>query len=177
MLTVDAERFWALVRRGAPDVCWEWTGKKIKGGYGDFVVQLGDGRQKHIIAHRWAWSEEHGEIAIGMLVLHRCDNPPCVNPAHLFLGTQQDNMDDQAAKGRRPDQTGGLNKHARLSEADVLEIRRLVNEAGLTRTEVASRFGIDRRHASDIATGLAWSHIPMADRPGKGRPGRPRKVA
>lgn len=171
----DQERFWAQVSPDA-DSCWTWTGKTIRGGYGDFRVSV-DGRLRHIIAHRWAWEDAHGPIPSGMLVLHRCDNPPCVNPAHLFLGTQQDNMDDQAAKGRRPAAKGADNKHARLSVEDVAAIRRLVNEERLTLAAVAARFGISRRHVAKLADGEAWSHVPLATAQPARRRGRPRKHA
>jgi hypothetical protein len=87
------ERFWARVRKG-PE-CWEFAGPTRK-GYG----QLGVGSGRHISAHRISWELANGPIPDGMQVLHTCDNPPCVNPAHLFLGTHQDNMDDMVAKGR-----------------------------------------------------------------------------
>lgn len=91
-------RFWAKVdRSGGPEACWPWTGARAWNGYGQF----GDGGQIHI-ASRVAWELSCGPIAEGLHVLHRCDNPPCVNPAHLFLGTHSDNMRDMVAKGRLP---------------------------------------------------------------------------
>ena len=174
--TKTRERFWDQVQRGAPGECWLWTGKKIRGGYGDHVASV-DGRWKHTIAHRFAWAEANGPIPVGLLVLHRCDVPACVNPAHLFLGTQQDNMNDQAAKGRRPPAEGERNKHARLTEEQVREIRRLVNEEGAKRTDVGARFGVDRSWVSLIASGRAWSHVALTSPPVPGKRGRPRKVA
>lgn len=89
-----ADRFWAKVNRG--DDCWEWAGGRNQGtGYGFFSV-----RSRTIGAHRAAWEVANGPIPAGIDVLHRCDNPPCVRPDHLFLGTHRDNMRDMRAKGR-----------------------------------------------------------------------------
>lgn len=89
----NANLFWQHVKVGDPSECWLWTGSKHKQGYGLY----GAGPRR---AHRIAWTLIHGEIPPGLQVLHRCDNPPCVNPAHLFLGTDKDNHQDKAAKGR-----------------------------------------------------------------------------
>jgi hypothetical protein len=92
------ERFWLKVNKSGPVVrddlgpCWVWTGRTRNTGYGGF------GRSW--LAHRFAWELTNAPIADGLCVLHRCDNPPCVNPAHLFLGTQADNNRDCGAKGR-----------------------------------------------------------------------------
>jgi hypothetical protein len=89
----NGNAFWRRVRVGSPEECWPWTGAKHKQGYGLY----GAGPKR---AHRVAWTLVHGEIPPGLQVLHRCDNPPCVNPGHLLLGTALDNQQDKAAKGR-----------------------------------------------------------------------------
>lgn len=99
-------RFWAKVRKGAPDECWQWLGAKSALGYGSIIAgsrYTGDSGPRH--AHRVSWELTNGPIPPGegyhgTCVCHRCDNPSCVNPAHLFLGSQLDNIADRHAKGR-----------------------------------------------------------------------------
>lgn len=88
------ERFWSKVRRSAG--CWEWTASRTKRGYGQFLLTTG----RPILAHRMVWVLTHGVIPDGLYVCHKCDNPQCVRPDHLFLGSQGDNMRDMSAKGR-----------------------------------------------------------------------------
>lgn len=90
------ERFWSLVSVGPPDVCWEWLGYKTKKGYGQLPVM-----HPHRRAHRMAFELSGGRLKPGEVVLHRCDNPPCCNPRHLFAGTQLDNVRDRQSKGRQ----------------------------------------------------------------------------
>lgn len=99
-----ADRFWARVEKRGPDECWPWTGYRDAKGYGQIALN----RRTAEGAHRVSWALARGEIPDGIHVLHRCDNPPCCNPAHLFLGTHADNMWDMKAKGRASGGPGPL---------------------------------------------------------------------
>ncbi len=127
--------------------------------------------------HRLSWVMSHGVIPNGLWVLHRCDNPPCVRPSHLFLGTQSDNMRDMARKGRNPVQRtaahtarmraairdenrprGSANARARLTDAGVREIRRL-RSTGLSQQAIGERIGVSQSAVSHVLRGKTWGHI------------------
>ncbi len=106
------------------------------------------------MAHRWAWVQAHGEIPAGMCVLHRCDNPPCINVAHLFLGTKSDNNVDRRTKGRSAPQDGEHNPRARLTQTQVNAIR---IDPRPQRT-IATEHGISQTQVSRIKNGVRWAH-------------------
>lgn len=150
-----AERLWERVDKNAPNGCWLWTGN-LDGGYGKIHVAHGTCER----AHRLAWRLLNGPIPPGMLVCHNCpggDNPACVNPAHLWLGTYEDNNRDRAAKGRGA--VGERAGSAKLTEQSVREIRELV-PAGLPQAEAAKRYGISEGYVSSIIHRRKWQHIP-----------------
>lgn len=132
--------------------CVEWGGRRNETGYGI------DGNRR---AHRVAWEREHGPIPQGLCVLHRCDNRACVNPEHLFLGTQLDNIADREAKGR------GVPPPSRkkLTDADVAEMRRLYRRydrsGGWTQARLAERFGVSRGHVSRLVNGFHYPEAPV----------------
>lgn len=151
-----AARFWTKVRRPASDECWPWTGAlSTKSGYGRICV---DGRV--VNAHRVAWALTHGPIPEGMDVLHRCDNPPCVSPDHLFLGTHADNMRDRKQKGRNPNVIGIRNPKARLTEADVLAIRERRRNGDHRVEATAEQYGISVANYWAIVYRRSWKHLP-----------------
>lgn len=132
------ERFWQRVDRGQGDACWNWRGAHHPFGYG--LLQGRNPRRLHR-AHRLSWEIHQGPISGGLLVLHRCDNPACVNPAHLFLGTPADNLRDAYAKARmRPTER---RRRARLTPSELQGIREGF-QAGRTMADLARSFGICR---------------------------------
>lgn len=152
---------------GAPDACWEWSGTRSgTTGYG-----MAQWEGKTIYAHRLSWEFHCGPIPSGLFVLHHCDNPPCWNPAHLFLGTPHDNTTDAVRKGRlargerhgsrtHPERLvrGERHHQAKLTETDVREIRGQA-ATGMTQTAIAAHFGVHRSTVSDILTGKWWRNV------------------
>ena len=139
-LVLDAEskemRFWNKTKKQKSG-CWEWTGSKFKSGYGQVRI-----KRKLARAHRIAWELVNGPIPKGMCVLHRCDNPPCVNPDHLFLGTQSENMQDMVEKDRRG-----------LTMLQKQEIRKRYAKGVVFQRELADEYGVTRSYISIIISG------------------------
>lgn len=145
--------FWTRVKKKPG--CWEWIGTMNR-NYGRF---RGDQ------AHRVAYQLQVGPIPDGMLVCHKCDNPKCVRPSHLFLGTYQDNMSDKVLKGRqshvgcsRNPPKGEKNPKAKLTEDAVREIRRLVG-SGMTLAAAGRMYGVRYQSISSLIRGDTWSHV------------------
>lgn len=150
-----AARLEAKTRRGStPDECSEWTGGR-RANYGRFQY-----RGKSLAAHRVAWEVYHKrKIPQGMCVCHRCDNPPCVNPQHLFLGTREENTADMVAKDRQ--QRGEGINHAKLTADRVVEARKLARE-GHHYWDLAERYSVGNTTIRYAVTGKTWKHIPGA---------------
>lgn len=152
------ERFWSKVdtRGGDAEKCWPWLASLWRTGYGRFFLPGRAKSRNRAYAHRIAYELHYGAIPDGMLVMHTCDNRACCNPAHLKLGTHADNMLDRDMKGRQANQKGAANGNARLSEADVRKIKRLV-KSGMSQMKIAALFGIRQPHVSRIVRGTAWN--------------------
>lgn len=150
----ERDRFMSYVEKEGPNSCWEWTGAHDgRGGYGSFKLCAGHS----IGAHRYAYLTFIGPIPDGVLVCHTCDNPGCVNPAHLFLGSDADNAQDAARKGRMP--RGENHPNAILTRAQVIEIRALY-ESGSSMLSLAKQFGTCRSNISYIVNYHSWRHVP-----------------
>ncbi len=149
----DIARFWEKVDRRGPKECWEWQATRISNGYGRFRIG-------HFLyrAHRVAFVITNSDTKLQ--VCHYCNNPPCCNPKHLYAGTQKDNVQQCIAEGRftRGDNCGEKQGHAKLTEADVREIRRLYAGGWLQRV-IAKEYGINQTAVSKICTGRNWKHI------------------
>ena len=143
------ERFWSLVDKGGD--CWEWLGRRDEKGYG----RVGFNSRPNVGAHRVSWTLTHGDPG-EQFVLHRCDNPPCVNPDHLFLGTQADNNRDRHAKGRTGGFVGTRNR-AKTSPEDIADMRDL-RRSGMTQQDIADRFGLSRGNVAKIVKGALPKH-------------------
>ncbi len=149
-----AERFAAKWERDEATGCWVWKATLHSNGYGRFKLP---GRMA--FAHRASWELHRGPIAKGLFVLHRCDNPPCVNPDHLWLGTHNENMADMRAKQR---QNKGTRQHAaKLTEPMVYGIRAMLKH-GASHEECSIIFGVGRSTIQEVGTRATWDHLPDA---------------
>lgn len=134
--------------------CWLWIGTTTW-GYG-LIWEGGKRNQKLLRAHRASWLIHYGPIPDGLFVLHKCDTPSCVNPTHLFLGTQKDNIQDSIDKDRHA--YGGKNGQSKLTAKQVETIRFLLS-FGHTHSSIAEKYGVARSTISGINTGKSWRHI------------------
>ena len=143
--------------READSGCWEWTANSHSFGYGMIRRRRRDGSWTSVGAHRVSWELHNGQIPEGMSVLHRCDNPACVNPDHLFLGTHADNMADKAAKGRGSFR-GARNPRARFVPDDVRAIRNR-HADGESIRGLARSYGCSQCAIQGIVHRRTWRHI------------------
>ncbi len=150
------KRFFSKFSRKGDDDCWIWTGSRLPKGYGSFSVNR---IRKN--AHRVSWTIHYGEIPSGMLVCHKCDNPPCVNPYHLFIGTNQDNVNDKMNKGRQRWTTvkGAQHYKAILTEKDVLKIRKMYSTKKYSSFQLAELFQVSRGCIDGVVYNKTWKHL------------------
>lgn len=146
-------RFWRYVSK--TDRCWLWTASTNGQGYGQIGTRI-DGKRITISAHRLSFEIHYGPIPPGMNVLHSCDNPPCVNPEDLFLGTDQDNVNDMIAKHRLA--IGEDRGTAKLSTVDVYRIREEWRNR-VSQKQIAAEFNVTQNTISQIVNRKKWTHI------------------
>jgi hypothetical protein len=172
----DKNRFYKKVNK--TDSCHEWTACKNPAGYGLFNF---GGQGMAVLAHRFAWEISNGDIPDGMLVCHKCDNPSCVNPEHLFIGSHKDNMRDCVNKGRfvcnlktkghksfgknngthtKPDSRvcGIKNGNSKFIDSDILKIKKLY-KSGVSTREIAAIYRVGKSTIWNIVSGNGWKHV------------------
>lgn len=130
--------------------CWEWGGKVTKQGYGIMKIN-----KKYVTMHRYSYQTYIGEIPKGMLICHRCDNPKCVNPFHLFLGTHADNAQDRVLKNRSNHPVGERCAKAVLKEVEVLEIAK----SDLSITDLSEKYAVSKTTIRSIKHKKSWKHL------------------
>jgi predicted DNA-binding protein (UPF0251 family) len=165
-------RFISKVKRTDGDGCWTWTANTRNGRYGAFHMF-----DRDVMAHRASWLLHRGEIPDGMCVCHKCDNPICVNPGHLFLGTASDNMRDMSRKGRggvakgarngkstKPEKTprGESAGQSKLTNEQVMALRADGRLSGLSQRKLAEKYGITQATVWNILNGNTWKHLQAA---------------
>jgi len=148
------ERFWAMVRKS--DGCWAWTGSLNGKGYGQIATKRGS---RPLLSHRLSWEIHFGPISNGMCVCHKCDNPSCVRPDHLFLGTITDNDKDRDEKGRT--EKGDRHHNATLTAALVIECRRRYWIDGVLLRQLSSEMGVTVGALGQAIRGETWQHVPF----------------
>lgn len=149
-----ARRFWGKVARGEPDECWLWQGGRFRrrGGYGRFCLA-----KRRRRAHRVAWELTHGAIPVGQVVRHSCDTPACVNPAHLLLGAQADNVSDRVERGREGNRKGVRNGRAKVTPEVVRDIRQRSRVETLV--SIARDVGLSATAVGHIVQRKLWPHV------------------
>lgn len=145
------ERFWRFVRRAGPADCWHWVGTLDAKGYGRLRF---DGMPQP--AQRVSYALNTGDIPAGLSVCHSCDTPACVNPAHLFVGTPQENADDMVRKGRHT--YGTRSPNAKLTD-DLVRLGRDLREEGAPYTQIAGVLGVSESVARRACKGQIWKHV------------------
>lgn len=151
------KNFLARVDKSAgDDACWMWTGAPDREGYGLMYTSI-DGVKRHYRSNRLSYLIHVGNIPDGMIVCHACDNPGCVNPAHLFIGSPAENTHDMLSKGR-----GGMrnlrNGRAKITEDDVRQIR-ILRAQGVRSRVLADRYGISSSMVDNIVRRHSWKHV------------------
>ena len=146
------DKFWMFVDKS--NECWEWAGWKYSNGYGGFQM-----RHKKPLAHRVSYLLTYGDIGKGLCVCHACDNRACVNPDHLFLGTQEENMKDMVNKGRQSKSRGEQIGNSKLTPKKVRAIRSMYSRGDLLQKEISEMFGISAKQVSVIANRVQWEWL------------------
>lgn len=159
------DRFWAKVAVKEPNECWEWNATRNNKGYGLFRP---GGMAEKRLAHRLSWEARNRKLRPGECVLHKCDNPGCVNPGHLFVGSRRDNMQDCVKKGRHryvpsghppPHRKGSDNPRAKMTEDEVRSYRERLKSGSVSLRGLARETGLSLKTLSSMRDGATWGHV------------------
>jgi len=150
MKKTTEERFWEKVDKSGS--CWNWTASIYSNGYGKFSVD-----RNTVRAHRFSYELKHGQIPANLVIMHSCDNRLCVNPAHLSVGTQFDNVQDMIVKSRQT--VGSARKDSKLTEAKILEIRAKYSSETYSQKDLADEYGVAQMTICNIVRRAVWKHI------------------
>jgi hypothetical protein len=153
MVNKDKTKFYTYFTKNEETGCWEWDGT-IRTGYGRYYY-----KGKWMTAHRVSWELHNGPIPDGLLVLHKCDNKPCVNPDHLFVGTQRDNVRDMWKKQRAKVLKGSKSPNSKLTEKTAIEIRNLYEEGGTSYAKLARKFNVSAKLVELVIKRQVWRHV------------------
>lgn len=155
----DANRFWSKVALTSdPNKCWNWEGSKRRKGYGRIAITVAPNKDISVIVTRLSYYLHHNIDPIGKAILHSCDNPSCVNPNHLLLGSNKDNTDDMMKKGRGVQPKGSHHGKSKLTEEIVLAIREKFKN-GVPPKDLRKEYTVDQGQLSRILNRKAWVHI------------------
>lgn len=156
----DENKFLSKVDIKSDDECWYWASTKFPNGYGRFKFKE-DGRWRDLLAHRVSYEIKNGEIPKGLVICHKCDNRSCVNPNHLFAGTQAQNLADMDRKGRRVnyDKSGERNPSSKLTKEQVIEIRNKYVPKVYTGRMLAEEYGVSIPLIEKILSRRVWKEV------------------
>lgn len=159
------ERLYSHIDINPITECWEWNGSK-RGGYGRIIVgSRKDGSRRTITAHRLSYILNFGEIPDGMEICHKCDNPCCINPGHLFAGTRQDNVNDRERKGRNITFAGEEQPLAKLTKKAVKDARWERTYKGTSYEKLAAKYGVAKKTMQNAVTGVTWKCVSYFPEP------------
>jgi hypothetical protein len=170
--------FWNHVDIKSENECWNWMMGKDKDGYGKFSIPIVPGKRRHIRAHRFSYFITYGKYEEFIFVCHKCDNPMCVNPKHLFLGSAKDNFEDSKNKNRaskipmeKSIHRGEDSPMTKLKKEDVLEIKELYKDNNISVHYISQKFNVSKGVIYNVGSGRSWGHIGEASQK-RIRPGR-----
>lgn len=161
---IERDLTWFMQYVEKSDGCWEWSGIRDGAGYGFFQIARQTDKVRRVVkmwkAHRYSWHLHFGEIPNGLWVLHRCDNPPCVRPDHLFLGTNRDNTLDSLAKDRSYLKNGERSPFSTISNSTALLIKQMLRD-GFSTLETSKAAKVKIHVVNNIKYGRAWRWLTV----------------